>query len=128
MKNNRGQVLAMFVLLLPILLLLAGLVIDTGLAYMEKRKIEHVMKDTIAYGLGHLDTEESILKLNMTNLLKENISDIYEIKIDIGNQVIKMQVEKKVKTIFSAITTPNQTIKLSYKGNLIGEEIRIVKE
>lgn len=128
MKNNRGQVLAMFVLLLPILLLLAGLVIDTGLAYMEKRKIEHVMKDTIAYGLGHLDTEESILKLNMTNLLKENISDIYEIKIDIGNQVIKMQVEKKVKTIFSAITTPNQTIKLSYKGNLIGEKIRIVKE
>lgn len=125
--NNKGQVLVLFVLLLPILLLLAGIMIDTGFAYIEKRKIEHVIKDTISYALEHLDKNESDLKLEMTNLVKQNIDDIYEIRVEINNETVILQVEKRIETIFSAITVPSQTIKLAYKGNIVNNKKIIVK-
>ena len=126
--NRKGQVLILFSLLLPVLLLFAGIIIDTGISYIEKRKIENVMKDTISYGLDHLEEEHRTLKINMAHLINENINDIYDMKIEIGNEYIQLQIEKKITTIFGLMTTPNKTIQLSYKGNLINGEKNIEKK
>lgn len=126
--NRKGQVLILFVLLLPVLLLFAGIVIDTGISYIEKRKIENVMKDTISYALDHLEEESQTLKINMGHIMNENIKDIYDMKIEIGNQYIQLQVEKKITTIFGIMTTPNKTIKLSYRGNLINGKKNIERK
>jgi len=64
----------------------------------------------------------------MTNLVKQNIDDIYEIRIEINNETVILQVEKRIETIFSAITVPSQTIKLSYKGNIVNNKKIIIKE
>lgn len=123
--NHKGQVLVLFLLLLPILLLLSALVIDIGFSYIEKRKIENVVKDTILYGLDHLEEEENVQKINMANLLKQNISDIFELSIRIQNDTIKIRIEKKIKPIF--FTKP-QTIQVSYKGTKVESEKKIQKE
>lgn len=122
--NKKGQVLVLFLILLPFLLLLVGLIVDIGMSYNEKRKIEHVMKDAISYALDHTGEEET-LKINMTHLLNENIKNIYEIRIEIKNEKVYLRIEKRMDTIF----LPNsQTIKLSYQGELINGEKRIKKE
>lgn len=126
--NHKGQVLVLFVLLLPILLLLTGLIIDTGISYMEKRKIESTVKDIISYALDHLDDDLNVTKKKMNDLLNKNIHDIYDLKIEIQNRVVQIQIEKRIKTIFSGISKSGRTIKLSYKGKLEGEKKQIKKE
>lgn len=123
--NKKGQVLVLFLILLPFLLLLVGLIVDFGIAYNEKRKIEHTITDTITYALDHINEEETVLKVNMTHLLKENVEDIYEIRIEIKDDKVYVSIEKRVGTIF---LPKNHVIKLSYQGELINGEKRIKKE
>ena len=49
MKNRNGQVLIAFMLMLPLILLFLGLIIDIGLVFIEKRKIENNIKSVISY-------------------------------------------------------------------------------
>lgn len=123
--NKKGQVLVLFLILLPFLLLLVGLIVDLGIAYNEKRKIEHAITDSISYALDHINEEETSLKINMTNLLKENIKDVYEIRIEMKDNKVYVRLEKRIDTIF---LPKNQIIKLSYQGELINGEKRIKKE
>ncbi|MCI9233032.1 MAG: hypothetical protein HFH08_00375 [Bacilli bacterium] len=123
--NKKGQVLVLFLILLPFLLLLVGFIVDIGMAYNEKRKIEHAMRDSISYALDHIKEEESTLKVNMTHLLKENIKDIYEIRIEIKNEKVSVGMEKRIDTIF---LSKDYTIKLSYQGEFINGKKRIKKE
>lgn len=115
----------LFLILLPFLLLLVGLIVDLGLAYNEKRKMEHAIADSIGYALDHINEEETVLKINMTNLLKENIKDIYELRIEIKDDKVYVRVEKRIDTIF---LPKNQILKLSYQGEVINGEKRIKKE
>ncbi len=110
--NKKGQVLALFVILLPILILLVGLIIDTGLAYMEKRKIENLLYDTISYGLDHI--EENDIKMKLKYLITENLN--IESDITIENNIITIQIEAKIKTFFHGLN-PYNHIKISYQGN-----------
>ena len=123
--NKKGQVLVLFLILLPFLLLLVGLIVDLGLAYNEKRKMEHAIADSIGYALDHINEEETVLKINMTNLLKENNKDIYELRIEIKDDKVYVRVEKRIDTIF---LPKNQILKLSYQGEVINGEKRIKKE
>lgn len=123
--NKQGQVLIPFLILLPILLLLVGLIIDFGMAYQEKRKMEHVIKDTITYALNHITEEESTLKINMTYLLNENLKNLHDIRIEIKEKKVTIRLEKKIETIF---LPKKNTVKLSYQGVLENGEKRIQKE
>ena len=53
--NNKGQVLVVFVILLPIFLLILGFVIDYGLLYSEKKNIDDSTHDALNYYLNNLD-------------------------------------------------------------------------
>ncbi len=123
--NKKGQVLVLFLILLPFLLLLIGLIVDLGIAYNEKRKIEHAITDSISYALDHIKEEEATVKINMTHLLKENIQDIYEIRMEIQEEKVYVSVEKRINPIFFA---KDHIIKLSYQGEVINGEKRIKKE
>lgn len=128
MNNTKGQVLVLFCILLPILLLLVAIIVDVGFAYYEKRKIEHVMKDTIVYALDHITEEKTILKTNMAHLLNENIDDIYEIVIKIEENNVELHIEKRLKGLFSFMKIPYQMIKLQYKGTSVDGIYKIRKE
>ena len=63
MKNNKGQTLVLFIIFIPILLLLAAFVIDTGIIIRESTRLKSttktVLKDTfyqedLSYFLNHL--------------------------------------------------------------------------
>lgn len=112
--NNKGQVLVVFVILLPILLLIFTFVVDIGLLSIEKRKISNNTYDAVEYYLENLDKEKTI------NLLNSNLEDI---KIDIIDEDIYViiSIEKNYKGIFNILY--DNKIVVKYKGNKETKEI-----
>lgn len=115
--NNKGQVLVIFVILLPILLMILSLVIDLGLLSIEKRKIENNLYDAVEYYLESNNKEKTI------SLLNNNLNDI-DIKINDNNDYVEIIVTKNYKGLYTIISN-NQEIKIIYKG--IKETKEIIK-
>ena len=49
--NSKGQVLVMFIIILPVLLIIFTLVAELGLSYIEKRNISSNTYDAVEYYL-----------------------------------------------------------------------------
>lgn len=119
--NNKGQVLIIFVIILPILLIIFGFVVDLGLFALEKRKINNNTYDAVEYYLENIDNEE--IKEKTIKLIESNLKDI-EIDIIDNDEYIEIIVIKKYKSLYTVISN-NQNIKITYKG--IKESKEIIK-
>lgn len=129
MKNNKGQVLIMFVMLLPVLLLFLGMIIDMGYNYFEKRKMDNIIKDTISYGFEHIAEEPEILRSKLNNLITKNISNITSNNIVIEDNYIKISLIKTNEGLFSKVLNKKlYEINSSYYGYVENEELKIIKE
>ena len=60
MKDNKGQVLVAFIIFIPIIFMLMAFMFDIGLLYVEKRKIDNQLKDTINYAFTLNQSDEEI--------------------------------------------------------------------
>lgn len=128
MKNNKGQVLVAFVLMLPIIIMFCGLIIDCGYLFIEKRKVDNNIKDAITYGLNNIELEEEVIRAKITKILNVNIDDISTLEINIENKSVDINLEKYKKGIFTNIFS-KQEYKISshYKGYINEDKIVIRK-
>lgn len=127
MMNNKGQVLVMFVILLPLILLLISLVVDMGMLYSEKRNVDNNVKSAITYGLENID--DNNIKFKINNLLKENISDIDSLYIDVTDNKITVNLIKKQTSIFNIVNLKKAyQINSKYVGYLNEGKIELLKE
>lgn len=108
--NNKGQVLPIFVILLPIIILIISYIVDIGLMYSEKRRIVNITSDAINY---YFDNEN---RENTLKLLNKNIKN-GEFNITIDSEYIIINVKKEHNSLFNIINL-NNTINITYKGNL----------
>ena len=115
MKNNKGQVLILFVLLLPIILLSALITIEFGNIYIEKAKTKNVIKNTISNGLKNDLTQDAINSIIDLNIKDINDKSIYKSENEIEIKVIQQ------KKIFNR----NIKLKYNYKGIKQEENITI---
>lgn len=125
--NRNGQTLIIFVIMIPIILLLAALVVDVGLLTNEKMKLSGTTT-TILKEYYELRNEEN-LEENIKSLYqKNNIPvDKLEIKVDENDLIIKNEYE--VKSIFgSLIGIKSYPISIHKKVIKIDNEFRISKE
>ena len=106
--NNKGQVLVIFVILLPIFLMILTFVIDLGMLSIEKRKCDNNTYDAIEYYLDSNNKEKTI------KLIENNIEDVSVDIIDSENSV-KISVSKEYKGIYNIIY--DNEIKITYIGN-----------
>lgn len=87
--NNKGQVLVLFVILLPILLLILLITIEVGSAYLEKTKTQNTIKETLETNLKNYDenTNSRINQIIDTNIKNTKTKTIFtsedEIRIDL---------------------------------------------
>ena len=126
MKNNRGQTLVAFLLVLPVLCMLCGFVFDIGLLNIEKRRMENVVKDTIQYGLKH--QEEEAIRKNLEVLLNQNLEDISNQEILIEENRIEIDLSKKQKSLYSIMTGKKiYTLNVHYTGYQNEEGIKFIK-
>lgn len=105
MNNSKGQVLVLFIVLLPALLTLLTLVIDLGLLYSEDKHIESSMKEAIEYGLKH--QSDADISEQITQLLNQNISDIDNIEIEKQENYLQIKVEKEYVGLFQGLFSNN---------------------
>ncbi len=122
--TNKGQSLVVFVLLLPVIFILITLVWELGNLSYTQSKYESEIKNTIKYGLKHLDDPEIELKLK--NLLDSNIEG--EKTINITNDEIKINVKNEYKTIYRAFFKNKLDIDITFTGSIINGQIIIKKE
>ena len=115
MKNNKGQVLILFVLLLPIILLSALITIEFGNIYIEKAKTKNIIKNTISNGLKNELTQDAI-----NSIIDLNIKDIKDKSIYKSENEIEIKVIQQ-KEIFNR----NIELKYNYKGIKQEEKITI---
>ena len=124
--NNKGQTLILFVMILPLLFILLCLVVDIGLLYSEKNKLDNIVKENIEYFLEN-NIEDAEDELN--KLLYKNIDNVKIENIDFRDNKLKVEVTKKYKSIFSNILNKDfYKIKVSYIGYKLENKIIIEKE
>ena len=119
--NNKGQVLVIFVIILPIFLMILGLIVDLGLFALEKRKIDNNIYDAVDYYLDNIDNVD--IKEKTIKLLENNLDNV-DIKIIDENDYIEIIATKNYKSLYTIISN-NQEFNIKYKG--IKETKEIIK-
>ena len=124
--NNKGQTLAIFVIIIPIILLFLMLIADYGLMSVEKRHIDNCVKDSINFGLKNLN--DNNLDEKMKNLINKNIDldDIKSINIDITDNSVSIDLLVKYDMLFNILNNKND-IRVSYFGTIENGNIKIIK-
>ena len=107
MLNNKGQVLVVFVILLPIFLLILTGLIDLALLNLEVKKLNSNTHDALEYYLDNYE-EEDVLE-NTKTLLNKNVKNI-EININDSDDKVTIKVEKNYKSIYSVISKKEHLI------------------
>ncbi len=113
MSNNKGQVLVVFIILLPIFLIILTGLIDVCLLNLEVKKLNTNTYDAMEYYLDNSE-EEDVLD-NTKALLNKNLKDI-NIIIDDKENVVTIKVTKNYKSIYSVLSKKEKLTSI-YKGD-----------
>ena len=125
--NNKGQTLIMFILLIPLILVIMALVIDTSFVYKEKIKFQSVTKTIMKTTYENKDATDFNDKI--INLYKKNGIDTNNIVIKVNSDSIVIKNQTKVKSIFgNIIGIKNYKVKFLYKIYKENESIKVIKE
>ena len=125
--NNKGQTLIMFILLIPLILVIMALVIDTSFVYKEKIKFQSVTKTIMKTTYENKDTTDFNDKT--INLYKKNGIDTNNIVIKVNSDSVVIKNQAKVKSVFgNIIGIKNYEVKFSYKIYKENESIKVIKE
>ena len=117
--NSKGQVLIIFVILLPIFLTIFAFVIDLGLLSIEKRKVSNNTYDAVVYYAQNF--EDPDVKEKTIKLLKNNLNDI-DIEINNNNEFVEIIVTKEYKGLYTTISN-NQELNVIYQIQKENKEI-----
>ena len=121
--NNKGQVLVVFVLLLPIFFIILAALVELGDLLVYQNKLESNAKDIITYGVKNLDDadlEEKIQTLNDKNFSGKA-------KVKITDKDITVTVNEKKKNVFTFLKIP-LSVNFTYRGYLEEKKLIIKKE
>jgi len=115
--NNKGQTLIMFVLIIPILILVAILAIDIGNISNSKISLNNINTLALEYGLENKDNA-NILN-DMIDLIQKNDNSITDIRIFEIENGFKIGLSKEENSILgSFININNYTILSEYEGRV----------
>ncbi len=99
--NRKGQVLVMFIILLPIFFIIMTLLIDIGNLILTNNEINDVSYMVLEHCLDHLD-EDDIIDTSK-ELLKLNNKELNIESFKIENNKVYLNVSYQVKGIISNI-------------------------
>lgn len=125
--NNKGQTLIMFILLIPLILVIMALVVDTSFVFKEKIKFQSVTKTIMKTTYENKDATDFNDKI--INLYKKNRIYTNNIVIKVNSDSVVIKNQAKVKSIFgNIIGIKNYEVKFSYKIYKENESIKVIKE
>lgn len=120
--NNKGQTMVVFALLIPLLMLVMALVVDTGLMIHEKIKLTNVTKMIINDEIDNYSYDDVI------NIYQKNGISINNVYTEYKNNELEIKNEYEVDSIFGNIININlYKVKIDIIGYKENNEI-IIKE
>lgn len=99
--NKKGQILILFVILIPLFIFIATIAIDIGYCYYQSNRLNHLNNMILKYGLNHIN--ESDIKANMIDLLYKNDDKIASYELIIETNKITLTIEKTIDSVFGKI-------------------------
>ena len=112
LKNNKGQVLVLFVIFIPIFFIMLSMVINLGYLSLEEKRINNSTKDALKYYLDNLD--DTLVYDKSYDLLSKNVKDS-DIKIIDSPMSVEVTVIKTIKNKYG-LNDKKQDIMVVYKG------------
>ena len=116
--NNKGQVLVLFLLVLPIVVGFLAFFIDISMVKYEKSRIEGITESNLKIIL-----ENEVIDVDkISNVFSKN--DVKISKVLINGDEITINVEKEIKSIFGKVLDFDfYKLNISYTGNYQSDEI-----
>ena len=93
MRNNKGQALVEFVLVLPVILMLIFCLIDFGRVILSKNGLENTVSDTLLF------YENGKTKDEIESMINESEKNEIKVKIENKDGYITISVSKTIKPI-----------------------------
>ncbi|NMA51007.1 MAG: hypothetical protein GX951_04075 [Mollicutes bacterium] len=116
--NNKGQTLALFIIILPLLLLACAVIIDTSLITYNKVKLNSITRTIIKTSIERNDKDDIIKLYNDNNIEYEKI----EISFEEG---LHIKIEIKIDSLLGKVIGKNYYI---IRTSLIGtKEDNVIK-
>lgn len=123
--NNKGQTLVLFIIFIPILIILAAFIIDTGLIIRESTRLKAATKTVIkdTYYKEDLSDEKIIKLLNKNNINTDSI------EITIYNDQITINNNYDIESIFGKlIGLKEYEIKYNVVAKTENNKLKFIKE
>ena len=129
MNNNKGQVLIMFVLLIPLFIMLLAYVFNTSTLYINKSHIENNVKEALKTGLenktNNLDNEQ--IELDIKELINKNTKNIKLLKVTVDEK-ISVTLKVSINSLFTNIFKDSYDVLVKYNGYINNDKIIIERD
>ena len=112
--NNKGQVLIIFVILIPILILVMSMIVNIGYLQIEKKNIDNTVRDALEFYLNSSDTDKDTLAKELIN---KNIAT-NNISIDEDEFYVEISVSAPIKGILNKNEDKYNVTYRGYKDTL----------
>ena len=121
--NNRGQALALFIIILPVLMFLFICFYQIGTNKIEDKRLKESIKEAIEFGLDNLERED--VDIVIKEMIISTNKDIKEedIEISISDNKINVKVLRKYSVMFIS----DDTITFDYVGKINDDKIEIME-
>ena len=101
--NKNGQVLVLFVIIVPIILVLIAFIIDTSLINIESNKATNITNSIIKdYQKGKIDNSNQVYEI-----YEENDISTTNLEVSITKDTIKIENEYEINSLFGNIIGKN---------------------
>ena len=124
MMNNKGQTLVLFIIFIPILIMLAAFIIDTGIIIKESTRLKATTKTVLEDVFYKENKSESLI----TNLFNENNINTNNLEIVMTNN-ITIKNEYQIESVFGKIIgLKHYTIKINMTAKKENGKLKFIKE
>ena len=123
--NNKGQTLALFIILIPLIILLGSYAIDIGYMKYNENKLNSINEMAVEYVLDNID---SLQEGKTEELISQNDDEINDVSIDVNTEekTVKITLSKNFKGVFGNFVDKDiYEAKSTYKGTIIDDEKKI---
>ena len=101
MMNSKGQTLIAFIIFIPIIIIIAAILVDSGLIVKEKNKLQSITE--MIAGEIDISKEEKEIDSLIRILYKENDIDTSNLKVNVSDNSLEIDIRCKIDSIFGSI-------------------------
>ena len=121
--NNRGQTLALFIIILPVLMFLFICFYQTGINKIEDKRLKESIEESIEFGLDNLEREDVDIVIKETIISTNKDIKEEDIEVYISDTKVNVIVNKKYSIVFFN----DDTKTFNYIGMINDDKIEIAE-